>query len=120
MKAYVALDDVFVFRRPSLSTEETNSSVSFDSQTKFVASEGPVEELIDAGDKQLAELVRRQLSDALQMTLFGFDIVRDLNTYRAAIVDINYFPGYKELCVSQSLAHLLVRHALMVVNHTRR
>jgi inositol-1,3,4-trisphosphate 5/6-kinase/inositol-tetrakisphosphate 1-kinase len=38
-----------------------------------------------------------EVSKALGLTLFGFDVVRDVETKQFYLIDVNFFPGYKEV-----------------------
>jgi D-alanine-D-alanine ligase-like ATP-grasp enzyme len=60
--------------------------------------------------EQIFEAVRAigaRFRDQLQLSLFGFDVIIDDKTGGFLVIDVNYFPSYKEL---DDFDHVLRRH----------
>ena len=45
--------------------------------------------------QDLVESIARAIGDTAQLTLFGFDIIRDCATGKYAVIDLNFFPSYR-------------------------
>ncbi len=123
-KVYVIGDCVMMFRRPSLPNFSLDGSagpdsegvhvIPFDSRKPYPTLQNyhgrgiTIEENISAGMKdteaydqgQLEELARN-LGNSFGLSLFGFDIIVPTHTEREEksllIVDVNFFPSYKEV-----------------------
>jgi len=104
-KVYVVGSDSTVIKRkslPNLKPEPQHDPVFFNSQKyKHTVPPGLVE-AADAGKAQLPsqdviDAITKALSDLLELSLFGYDLITDSETGKHAIIDINYFPGYSEV-----------------------
>ena len=140
-KVYVLGDKVYVYQRPSIpnlpkETEKLEnhdcSYLEFDSQRPYpkladfgFGSDEPDQKRQRTSDTSLSVLVTvdavRPVVDALKrafgLELFGFDIViasgQDGKEREMLVVDVNYFPSYKEVPNFPSLlAQYLVARAL--------
>lgn len=107
-KVYVVGDEQFVCERPSLKNltagdDKTiffhTSEVSTPNSTHFL-NEMDKSEIVNSPVKpnitKLKEL-GRHIRSHLQLSLFGVDVIIECGTNRYAIIDINLFPGYKEI-----------------------
>lgn len=99
--------------------------VHFDTQQKYPTAEDfhpeatldvATTESVVEGDhqsktqEQIFEAVRAigaRFRDQLQLSLFGFDVIIDDKTGGFLVIDVNYFPSYKEL---DDFDHVLRRH----------
>lgn len=118
-KVYVIGDRVSVQTRVSVDEHATPASgkvVTFDSQvmSKSARSAG-------AKAAKMPEEIARQVADMmrseLDVSLFGVDLIFDMRTQRYCIVDVNYFPGYKNVANAN---RLILLHAMEKVRERRR
>lgn len=66
-------------------------------------------------DKGMLRAISRVLSSLLgNAALFGFDVIRQVNTGRLAIIDINHFPGYHGCFTPGEFFEMI-----MAIAHTR-
>ncbi|EGR29090.1 inositol -triphosphate 5 6 kinase, putative [Ichthyophthirius multifiliis] len=73
----------------------------FDSQKSFfsqlpIACEQKIENKYFELNKQVVNEISQLIIRQLKINLFGFDIVKKTKTQEYYIIDINYFPGYKD------------------------
>eukprot|EP00736_Rhodelphis_marinus_P007773 Rmarinus@m.16770 len=66
----------------ALDGHETSFVMSFDQEL-----EDPPDDMVNI----MADIIRENLG----LTVFGFDIIRETETGKFYIIDINYFPGYR-------------------------
>lgn len=102
-KVYCVGDFVDIVVRKSLPnfTKTYRSPVEFDSQKwKF---EFPPEFTVDYAGKlekpnmdQIRKL-SKEISKYLGLTVFGFDLIKNIETGKLSIIDVNYFPGMLKL-----------------------
>jgi len=59
--------------------------------------------------------ITHAISEFLGLTLFGYDIITDINTGKYVIIDINYFPGYGGV---KNFEHKLLKHLLLMYQKT--
>lgn len=113
-KVYVIGEEVDIVARPSISSTNSGPSLRFNTH-KFKAAEGelsaeaterawqrlePLRGLIE----EFAEVLRRELG----LTWFGIDVIilEDECALKAAVIDINYMPGYDGI---QNLSEKLIK-----------
>eukprot|EP01126_Amoeba_proteus_P002170 TRINITY_DN1067_c0_g1_i14.p1 TRINITY_DN1067_c0_g1~~TRINITY_DN1067_c0_g1_i14.p1 ORF type:complete len:222 (-),score=49.70 TRINITY_DN1067_c0_g1_i14:158-823(-) len=100
---------------PNLATEDLNeaSTIVFDSQEwkhqlpdKFITN---ITGKAEFPDQERISKISEALGNICQLSMFGFDIITDVETGRFTIVDINYLPDYDgvEDFHSQLLVNLL-------------
>jgi hypothetical protein len=101
-----------VSSRPSIDAP-TKGALSFDSQLALPGAEARESvAAVDAAVERVAALVRDALASLYGFSVFGFDLLAvDGSGGRFAIVDVNYFPGFKEMVADGSFAHELLEHA---------
>eukprot|EP00531_Pseudo-nitzschia_arenysensis_P001520 CAMPEP_0116132028 /NCGR_PEP_ID=MMETSP0329-20121206/9329_1 /TAXON_ID=697910 /ORGANISM="Pseudo-nitzschia arenysensis, Strain B593" /LENGTH=561 /DNA_ID=CAMNT_0003626515 /DNA_START=205 /DNA_END=1890 /DNA_ORIENTATION=+ len=133
-KVYVLGDFVNVYRRnslPNLPSDVSHATVDlvkFDSQRPYPQLQDfGMEETSDAdtSDNQTAPLVTREevkpiveaLKKAFGLELFGFDILMGSDSGECFVVDVNYFPSYKEV---PNFPSLLARYLTQRVLDQRR
>lgn len=134
-KVYVLGDFVNVYRRnslpnlPSNTAEATVDLVEFDSQRPYPKLNDFGME--DSNDSDTADHVRtaplvtseevkpivEALKKAFGLELFGFDILMGSNNGDCFVVDVNYFPSYKEV---PNFPSLLARYLTQRVLEQRR
>lgn len=117
-KCFAIGERVGVVARPSLSAPSENRAVAFDSQIALPGS-GDEEKHNDDLDaaKRVACEVRAALAALCGFSVFGFDLLSiEGSGGRFAIVDVNYFPGFKEMVADGSFAHVLLEHAKAMHN----
>lgn len=107
-KVYVVGDEQFVCERPSLKnlTAGDDKTIFFHSSevstpnSSHYLNEMDESEMVNFPVKpnitKLKEL-GQQIRSQLQLGLFGVDVIIECGTNRYAIIDINLFPGYKEI-----------------------
>ena len=133
-KVYVIGERVFYQIKPSLKNfdlEAEQSIISFDSQKPFESAvsdstitESKLQEvdyskLNQEGFDKMFKQVSDQLRKALNVSLFGFDLVRDTNSKAYHVVDVNYFPSYKGVS-REILFDYLIEHLSQRVQEKRR
>ncbi len=139
-KVYVLGENVFVYKRPSLPNlpptdqiESLHDSLEFDSQRPYprIDDFGICGEMlkgtiiVDEQDKSFTTSnlvsvtsdeirpVVESLREAFGLELFGFDILLSQENQEWLVVDVNYFPSYKEVPNFPSLlAHYLTQRVL--------
>ena len=135
-KVYVLGDFVNVYKRhslpnlPSDTSEATVDLVEFDSQRPYPKLKDFGMDIEDTGDSDSshvrgAPLVTREevkpivevLKKAFGLELFGFDILMGSNSGECFVVDVNYFPSYKEV---PNFPSLLARYLTQRVLEQRR
>lgn len=67
--------------------------------------------------RELTRRVSSMMRSELNLQLIGIDIIWDANARRYAIVDVNYFPGYKNV---KGANRSILLHALEKVRERRR
>lgn len=101
-KVYVIGDIIEIVARPSITSKESGSILRFNTH-KFKAAEGDLceEKWLGAMKRlddvrELVEEFARELKKRLQLTWFGIDVIipEGENVLRAAVIDVNYMPGY--------------------------
>ena len=128
-KVYVLGDTVWVFPRSSLPnlptiTQEHNSSyVEFDSQkpypdlsafcpTSKVFKKPKIKHKVTITAQEVQPIVKA-LRKSFQLELFGFDVLLHTDGNEIMVVDVNYFPSYKEvLNFPKYLARYLTKRAI--------
>lgn len=119
-KCFAIGDRLGVVARPSIDAPAANAALAFDSQ---VALGGAKHSTDDAGGgdgdlvavTRVANEVRAALAALYGFSVFGFDLLAvEQSGGRFAIVDVNYFPGFKEMVADGSFAHVLLEHAKTV------
>lgn len=120
-KVYVLGKDVYCFIRSSIdiSHVQSNDIYKFDSQQLCAQSIDTVSN-ITPPQLQLFQQIATQLCSIFHIDLFGFDIVIDEhNTNSYYIVDINYFPSYKQVNNFQQLfnAYIVQKYQSKSINH---
>jgi inositol-1,3,4-trisphosphate 5/6-kinase/inositol-tetrakisphosphate 1-kinase len=50
------------------------------------------------------------LREALGLSLFGFDVIQSASSGDLIVVDVNYFPSYKELDFFPEMLYRLILH----------
>ena len=121
-KVYVLGEDHFTVTRVSLPNFPTSyhAPVQFNSQAW--KHELPPELTMEYTGKRVApahDLLNRAseaVSQLLGLTLFGFDVIENVDTGRLAVIDVNYFPG---TCISarQWLCYDQKRDSLLALKH---
>lgn len=102
---------VGVNARPSIEAP-LDAPLAFDSQVPLSSK---ARGSVDGGVERVAELVRGALAELYGFSVFGFDLLQVGGSGgRYAIVDVNYFPGFKEMVADGSFAHVLLEHAKQV------
>ncbi|OQR93693.1 inositol-tetrakisphosphate 1-kinase 4-like [Thraustotheca clavata] len=106
-KGYVLGKDVIVSERTSLPNlqENVSSPVEFDTQKAFPTaasfdlpvspkheSKGITQEMQDS-----IQAIGRAIQRATHLSLFGFDVIIESRDQRELVIDVNYFPSFKEL-----------------------
>lgn len=113
-KCFAIGEHIGVVARPSIDAPAANRAVAFDSQIAPPAGTGDADrssEQLDAA-KRVAGEVRAALAALCGFSVFGFDLLSiEGSGGRFAIVDVNYFPGFKEMVADGSFAHVLLEHA---------
>lgn len=125
-KAYVIGEQVFVQEKKSirnLYVDRETKVIRFNSQYPFpeellVSSSVPSvhdnnsasvrESLLDT-NSQLFHDITQTLSDALNIQLFGFDLIREVDTGRFFCVDANFLPSYSTV---PDVHHKMMHHIL--------
>ena len=116
-KVYVVGEEVRIMQKQSIPniTDESVGSTHFffDSQQGFDSLEcfknklSFTEEDIDMGSvRVLCQFIR----DELNLTLFGADLVRESKSGIYYLIDINYFPGYKNM--NKDFGEVIKRHII--------
>jgi glutathione synthase/RimK-type ligase-like ATP-grasp enzyme len=109
-KAYVVgSDNVVVQQRPSLRNLYSEPEmIRFNSQYKLpqelTHNEPSVPSVVDP---VLFHEITSILSQALELQLFGFDIIQETTSLKFYVVDANYLPSYSTL---QNVMHLMLEH----------
>ena len=109
-KVFVIGTAVRIFARPSVSKQRPRGSI-FNSQT--LSKESSESEFLSASDRLELIETATKINSGLGLLLFGFDAVRGA-CGRFFVVDVNYFPTYKEV---DDFADLL--EDLLISNFTR-
>ena len=120
-KVYHIADRVHIAVRPSISIanfEQVSTwPIRFDSQHPYphllTSPVAPASDEEEAQLKRFAEELRR----ALGLSLFGFDVIREEGTGVYYVVDVNYFPSFKEL--GSELPRLLREYFISLVKQKR-
>ena len=110
LKVYNVGDRIFVIPRASISDISADEeAIAFDSQKPFPKLYKG--EIPNTGfrESRMLERVARTLRSSFDMSLFGFDIIRDAKTSKYYVVDMNYFPTFKSV---QNLDQLFETHLL--------
>ena len=120
-KAYVIGENIVVQQRPSLRNLSLDEPqiIRFNSQYKLP--EELIANEVDASkaepiDSAIFHQITQVLSQALELQLFGFDIVQDNVTGKFYIVDANYLPSYTSL---PNVMQLLIEHLLGRYNNNQ-
>merc|ERR1712157_50243 len=107
-KVYVLGEKIWVFPRPSLpnipnSIHANHSYVEFDSQEQpypdfanYFPSVCSKKTPTDITANEIMPVVT-SLRQAFGLDLFGFDVLVSSETNELVVVDVNYFPSYKEV-----------------------
>lgn len=118
-KCFAIGDRLGVVARPSIDAPAANAALAFDSQVALGGAKHTNDD--DNGDGDLAAVtrvaneVRAALAALYGFSVFGFDLLAvEQSGGRFAIVDVNYFPGFKEMVADGSFAHVLLEHAKTV------
>jgi hypothetical protein len=118
-KVYVIGDIVEIIARPSITSREAGSIMRFNTH-KFKAAEGELnadkwqEAMMRLENvRELVEEFAKELKKKLQLTWFGIDViipeVAEGAGLRAAVIDVNYMPGYDGI---KDLAEKLIKAVL--------
>jgi inositol-1,3,4-trisphosphate 5/6-kinase / inositol-tetrakisphosphate 1-kinase len=91
-KVYVLNDEIFLEDRITVQSSTSTEIFLFDSQT--LKQQHKEKEIVDM--KRIEEITNI-LKKEFNLSLFGFDILIESETKDYYIVDINYFPGYKNV-----------------------
>lgn len=132
-KVYVLGDFVNVYKRHSLPnlpsdiSEATVDLVEFDSQRPYPKLKDFGMDMEDTSDsdgthvpmvtKEEVKPIVEALKNAFGLELFGFDILMGSNSGNCFVVDVNYFPSYKEV---PNFPSLLARYLTQRVLERRR
>ncbi|ORZ16260.1 inositol-tetrakisphosphate 1-kinase [Absidia repens] len=145
IKVYVARGQIHVSTRPSfINVTEDTATIEFDSQLlpkqfddaitssaldssrpslrQFILSSDATN--IQAQKEALIDYDRlQQMADTLQgqlgLTFYGFDVLLESVTNNYYVVDINYFPGFKNFPKFQSVFVNILKDALESDPHTK-
>ena len=112
MKVYTVGNRVYFAARPSIDLPSTDSSLflRFDSQKPYPYLENkPVAPVNETEGVELTRMAR-ELRAALGLSLFGFDVIEAEIDSKYYVVDVNYFPSFKEL--KNDLPHVLGEYFL--------
>ena len=118
-KAYVIGEQVFVQERKSIRNLDLTEAriIRFNSQHKLPEElmpaepeEGahPRESLLEERSKLFHDITKT-LSDALQLQLFGFDLIHEVGPGKFYCVDANFLPGYSGV---PDVYHKMMEHVL--------
>ncbi|KDO30623.1 hypothetical protein SPRG_04523 [Saprolegnia parasitica CBS 223.65] len=122
-KGYVLGPTILVSERVSLPNLERGGakSVEFDTQSpfptaaSFAIAPAPVvatpPTAISAALTESLHAIGRAIQDATQLSLFGFDVIIDARTGQHLVIDVNYFPSFKELPDFDARMRSLMRQA---------
>lgn len=122
-KCFAIGDRLGVVARPSIDAPAANAALAFDSQVALGAKHSNDNDSSgndsNGGDlvavTRVANEVRAALAALYGFSVFGFDLLAvEQSGGRFAIVDVNYFPGFKEMVADGSFAHVLLEHAKTV------
>eukprot|EP01119_Soliformovum_irregulare_P017605 TRINITY_DN5256_c0_g1_i1.p1 TRINITY_DN5256_c0_g1~~TRINITY_DN5256_c0_g1_i1.p1 ORF type:complete len:331 (+),score=82.72 TRINITY_DN5256_c0_g1_i1:1-993(+) len=121
-KIFVIGEHVFIQKRKSLPNLPKNhkETIHFDSQQPFGPQlqkyfphdEKTADEFLKNSVEPSLETVRalnHAITNHLHLSLYGFDMITEVETGNHAVVDINYFPTYKDV---PDLYHNLLSHVL--------
>ncbi|NP_001120024.1 uncharacterized protein LOC100144987 [Xenopus tropicalis] len=103
-KVFIVGSQHFVVQRPSLRNfplgPTDQSTIFFDSHQvskaescSYLSEPFPSTEVVPPLDSVVNQVVQG-LQEALGMSLFGVDLIVDMQTGRVAVIDVNAFPGY--------------------------
>eukprot|EP01133_Synstelium_polycarpum_P014995 gene14995-17731_t len=99
-KVFVVGDYLNVVHRKSLRNmkSDEHEPLYFDSQKPLPANLLPevlyTDDMVEIPARETLIAISKQIQKDLGLTLFGFDIITDVETKKHAIVDLNYFPSY--------------------------
>lgn len=115
-KIYVFDGNFRIVVRPSLNNVKSSDIIFFDSQripkefketkasgegvpppdsfSNMMKDESEKQKKIDLINYDYIKEITKDLSERLELTLFGYDVVIDSETNQYYIVDVNYFPAY--------------------------
>jgi inositol-1,3,4-trisphosphate 5/6-kinase / inositol-tetrakisphosphate 1-kinase len=91
-KVYVLNDEIFLEDRITVQSSTSTNIFLFDSQK--LKQQNKETEIVEM--KRIEEITKI-LKKEFHLSLFGFDILIEKETNDYYIVDINYFPGYKNV-----------------------
>eukprot|EP01095_Lingulamoeba_sp_RSL-Kostka_P010676 TRINITY_DN3889_c0_g1_i1.p1 TRINITY_DN3889_c0_g1~~TRINITY_DN3889_c0_g1_i1.p1 ORF type:complete len:317 (-),score=89.10 TRINITY_DN3889_c0_g1_i1:38-988(-) len=93
------LDEFSVVKRPSITDityEENHEPIIFNSQDMSHLMNNDTENYEIPSDHILSSIIKL-INKKFDLNLFGFDLIQNNITGKYAVVDINFFPGYKGL-----------------------
>ncbi|EGC40315.1 hypothetical protein DICPUDRAFT_146695 [Dictyostelium purpureum] len=113
-KVFAIGDYIHVVHKKSIRNMNQNETelIKFDSQKPFPSTLLPTEDIeskVQTPNKETLKIVAQNITKALGLTLFGFDVIIDSETKKLAVVDINYFPTYGGV---QDFYKLLLEHSI--------
>lgn len=106
---------------PDISDEKLKNSGNLMpfSQISNLGPGGTTEGEVDMPAMSFVEEVGQGLTQALNLNLFNFDLIRDsADKDRYFVIDINYFPGYEKLPSYESLLTDFFKDILMNIDET--
>ncbi|KAH9101081.1 hypothetical protein Ae201684P_007269 [Aphanomyces euteiches] len=120
-KGYVLGDTITVAERRSLpDLVAPMPVVEFDTQKPYPTASSFAQDPSQTNPSSLSTpsleadviAIGRAIQKQAKLTLFGFDVIRSSQTHELMVVDVNYFPSYKEL---ETFDHLLRKHILHTI-----
>jgi len=97
-KVFVIDDFVHAVRRPSLpnfEASEEREPLMFNSQAFGDILGSPQHYDVPLPSIEILHSISKALTEITGLTLFGYDLIRDAETGKYSVIDINFFPGFE-------------------------
>jgi len=96
-KVFVIGENVHIYKRPSLDTAKiVRGEIFSPSDVLHAEQQGDETQISKPIWNQLKSMAYR-VGDIFNLQLFGIDVIKDAVSGKMFIVDVNYFPNYREL-----------------------
>ena len=98
-KVYNLGDDIFIESRSSINELIKNKIKLFNSQNlkNKIEKEEEEEKDIHKIDRERIKKISKIIKESFKLNLFGFDILIEKDTNQYYLIDLNHFPGYKNV-----------------------
>jgi inositol 1,3,4-trisphosphate 5/6-kinase len=93
-KAYVLNNEIFIFKRislPNIIQNKYNPPIEFNTQSLPLSIN--TDEIINPQIQKIGHIIQ----DKIKLSIFGFDVIINSKNNTYLVIDVNYFPSFKEL-----------------------